>query len=177
MITQQGRVIAINGGDVIVNIGGVSGCPACDAGKGCGAGIFGRMLRDREVDIQVRNSIQASEGQRVNLGITETRFMRLVFALYVWPLIAGLVGMIIGYMAAARSGQSGFVSDMAGLIAGLAALALALVHSRRKLREFPRTAEVHLLDAVVVKEGEYCVKNTADKGNSESENNDLDYER
>lgn len=177
MIAQQGRVVAVKGNDVVINIGGVSGCPACDAGKGCGAGIFGRLLRDREVDVQVRNSIQARKGQSVNLGITETRFLRLVFALYVWPLIAGLVGVVIGFMVATRSGQTGFFPDLAGLLAGLAAASMALFQSRRRLREFPRTAEVHLLGTVVANKGERCVISTANEECSESENNDLDYER
>jgi len=177
MISQQGRVVAIDGDDAVVHIGGVSGCPACDAGKGCGAGIFGRLLRDRKVDVRVRNRIRARNGQSVQLGIPENRFLALVFRLYVWPLLAGLLGVVIGFMVSTRSGQAGIVPDLAGLLTGIAAAALALLQSRKKLREFPCVAEVHLLDTAVTSSGEPCVKGTADKDLSESENNDLDYER
>ena len=175
MISQQGRVIALDGDDAVVNIGGVSGCPACDAGKGCGAGIFGRLLRDRKVDIRVANSIRALNGQTVNLGISEEKFLRMVFALYAWPLLAGLMGIVLAFLAAGWLGLSDFLADLSGLISGIAAAAWALFRSRKKLREFPGLGEVHLLDTAVAKEE--CSSGTAERKFSVTQNNDLNTER
>lgn len=146
MISQQGRVVAVNGDEVAVRIGGVSGCPACDAGKGCGAGIFGRLLRNRQTTVQVSNSIHATSGQTVQLGISERSFLALVFKLYAWPLLAGLLGAIIGFAVATRSNQQGLALDMWSLIAGLVAAGIVLNWNRRRFREFPSNAAVHLLE-------------------------------
>ena len=78
MIAQQGRVVALEGDQAVVGIGGISGCPACDSGKGCGAGIFGKLLRNQEVSIRLPNSVDAHPGESVRLGISEERFLALV---------------------------------------------------------------------------------------------------
>lgn len=174
MISQQGRVVATIGDDVVVKVGGLSGCPACDAGEGCGAGIFGRLLRNRNVDVTVHNRIGATMGQNVNLGIEENQFLALVFRLYVWPLIAGLAGVAAGFAIAWKVGADGFVPDLAGLIVGLLTAGLALIHSRRKLREFTFASKVHLLQAVSENEQSVCTFDT--NGSKTSIVNEQPYE-
>lgn len=177
MISQQGRVVAIKGDSVVVNIGGVSGCPACDAGQGCGAGIFGRLLRNRKVDIQVENIIGATGGQSVNIGISEHRFLGLVFSLYVWPLLAGLIGVALGFVAAIQIGLSDFFADMAGLVFGILVAVLALLYSRRRLKEFPYGSEVHLLETDNKAAGVSCALSIKTQTGCRITNIDLDRER
>ena len=129
-------------------MGSVSGCPACDAGQGCGAGIFGRLLRNRRVDVRIENRIKAVPGQAVKIGIGEHSFLGLVFRLYVWPLIAGLLGVIIGFVIATYVGVTGLYADLTGLVTGVASGGLAMLLSRRQLREFPYRDEVHLIEVV-----------------------------
>ena len=43
---------------VQVRVGGQSGCAACDAGKGCGAGLFGKLLRRNPVELELVNEIE-----------------------------------------------------------------------------------------------------------------------
>lgn len=147
MITQQGRVIALEGDAALVRIGAASGCPACDAGKGCGAGIFGRLLRNRPVTIQVPNSLGAEVGQPVQFGIPEQRFLALVFRMYVVPLIAGLLGAAVGFGLAVRVGLQGLAADFGALAFAIGSAGLALVWIRRRLGEFPLHATVHLVHA------------------------------
>lgn len=157
MISQQGRVIAVEGSEVTVEIGGVSGCPACDEGKGCGAGIFGRLLRNRHSTMRLPNSINAVPGQAVELGISEQHYLGLVFRLYAWPLIAGLFGAILGFALASRSGQQGWSLDLWTLLAGVVLAALALWRSRRTLWEFPGKSVVHFLKADDANESPQCL--------------------
>ncbi len=157
MISQQGRVLEVDGNRVSVLIGGVSGCEACDAGKGCGAGIFGRLLRNRQTTIQLPNSIGAVQGQTVHLGITEKCFVNLVLRLYAWPLLAGLAGAVAGYVLAVRSNQDGMALDFWTLLSGLATAALALLWSRNRFREFPGESAVHLLGKDDATENIDCV--------------------
>lgn len=147
MIAQQGCVIAVEGEDAVVRIGATSGCTACDAGRGCGAGIFGRLLRRRPVSIHVPNAIGARVGQVVQLGIPEERFLALVFRLYAIPLLAGLAGAALGFVVAQRLGSGSLVADLTTLVLAVVSAGLAMNWSRRRLGEFPLAAAVDLLQA------------------------------
>jgi sigma-E factor negative regulatory protein RseC len=132
MIEQQARVTRTVGGTAWVSLGGQSGCTACNAGQGCGAGLFGRLLRRRAVELTLANGIEARAGQAVMLGMPESLFLRLVFRLYGWPLVAGLAGALTGHQVAkgfmAGQGAADLLT-LAGMIAG-AALTLAALRSR-----------------------------------------------
>ena len=145
MIAQQGRVIALSGDDAVVRIGGRSGCAACDAGKGCGAGIFGRLLNRNPVAVEVPNSIDAAIGQAVEVGIAEERFLALVGRLYAAPLIAGLMGAAGGFVTGSKFGLAAPGLDLATLAGAILAGATTMAWVRRGLREFPLHDAVHLL--------------------------------
>lgn len=145
MIEQQGRVIAVTGTQAEVRLGGTSGCASCDAGKGCGAGVFGRLLKRQPVLLQLDNFINASPGQPVMVGISESLFLRLAARLYLFPLLAGVAGAAIGHYLAviARWGPS--VTDTITLLLGVAA-GLSVLYAMGKGRKgLPSSAIVHLL--------------------------------
>ena len=139
MIEQQGRVTQQHGEWVGVRIGAASGCPACDLGKGCGAGVFGRLLRRRPVQLQLHNVIGAQPGQAVTVGIPERLFVQLVCVLYLFPLLAALAGMAIGHYLGIRAGWNNLALDGA---------ALAVVANRQRRRLSPSGVEVRLLNVV-----------------------------
>jgi len=145
MIAQQGRIESIDGDEAVVRIGATSGCPACDEGKGCGAGIFGRLLRNKPVSVRAVNDIGAQVGEAVQLGIAEGGFLRLVFRLYALPVLAGLTGVALGFTLAVRSGLEAFALDALSLVFGVTAAGLAMLWSRRGLREFTAQTAVHLM--------------------------------
>ena len=97
MIEQQGRVVALEGDTARVRLGGQSGCAACDAGQGCGAGLFGRLLQRAPAEVQVDNTFQARTGDAVSVGMEESRYLALVMGLYGWPLVGGLLGAALAY--------------------------------------------------------------------------------
>lgn len=100
MIEQQGTVIAVTPGLAEVRMGPAAACAACEAGKGCGAGVFGRLLQRGPVLLQVPNGIGADTGQAVVIGIPESVFLRLLMRLYLLPLLAGFTGGALGYYLA-----------------------------------------------------------------------------
>jgi sigma-E factor negative regulatory protein RseC len=156
MIAQQGRIESIDGDEALVRIGGRSGCPACDEGKGCGAGIFGRLLRNKAVSVRSDNEIGAQVGEVVQLGIAEGIFVSLVLRLYALPVLAGLLGIAFGFTVATRSGLGAFASDTVSLVVGVAAAGLSLLWSRRGLREFPARTAVHLMRVAEAPESAAC---------------------
>lgn len=136
MIEQPGRVVAAADGRAWVRVGARAGCTACDEGRGCGAGLFGRLLRDGTVDLEVRDAAGVKPGQRVQLGIPERLFLRLAWGLYGAPLLAGLAGAMAGHFATAMvdgSAPSGLLQDAAALAAGVGCAAWSLRHARRRL--------------------------------------------
>ena len=126
MIEQQGRVVAAASERAVVRLGGMAGCPACDAGRGCGAGIFGRLLRRRPVDLTFENHLQARVGQAVVVGLPEAWFLRLVARFYLAPLLAGLVAGSFGHYLSRMSGAGIAVADLVTLVAALVAVAWLL---------------------------------------------------
>ena len=145
MIEQQGRVTAAEGGRARVLLGGASGCSACDEGKGCGAGVFGRLLRRRPVEMDLRNTVDANPGQAVVVGLPESLFLALALRLYLYPLLAGMAGAVAGYVLAGGLQAGDFWTDFSALAAAIAAAAAVIYRNRRRRMEFPGDNAVHLL--------------------------------
>ncbi|KAA9133277.1 SoxR reducing system RseC family protein [Marinihelvus fidelis] len=132
MIEQQGRVVAVVDDRAIVRVGGQSGCTACDAGKGCGAGLFGRLLRCEPVELSLANTVTARAGDPVWLCIPEHRFLAMTAQLFALPLLAGLAGAFCAALVLPPS-TDGAVADIVTGIAGLLAASVALLWARRRL--------------------------------------------
>lgn len=145
MIEQQGRVVAAASERAVVRLGGMSGCPACDAGRGCGAGVFGRLLRRRPVDLTFDNHLQARTGEAVVVGLPEAWFLRLVARFYLVPLLAGLVAAAFGHYLSRMFGAGIAIADLATLAAAVLAGAWAVRRNRKWSGQFPDAMDVHLL--------------------------------
>lgn len=148
MIEQQGRVVGVARGKVSVRLGGSSGCARCDAGKGCGAGIFGRLLKRRPVVLEIDNEVDATEGQAVVVGIPEALFLRLIGRLYLLPILAGLSGAAVGHYLARSMALGAAAVDLVTLMAACALGAVAVLRNRAISTEFPQTNIVHLLRVI-----------------------------
>ncbi len=152
MIEQQGLVVAVSGDIASVRLGGRPACAACEAGKGCGAGIFGRLLRRKPVALELQNEPGARVGESVMVGLSEAHFLQMVFVFYLFPLLAGLAGAAIGHYVSVMFQVSSVAADGLVLIAAVLAAALALRWNLggpgKTLGEFPQKITVHLLRIV-----------------------------
>jgi len=145
VIEQQGKILSVHGGMARVRLGGVSGCVACDSGKGCGAGLFGRLLRRRPLVLELENRVGAEARQAVVVGLPEKLFLSLVTRLYLWPLLAGLAGTAVVHFGIISLGLGNAESDLLSLAGGVAAAAAVIYTNRQKSREFPEYFIVHIL--------------------------------
>jgi len=145
MIEQQGQVVSASREIVAVRLGGTSGCPACNAGRGCGAGIFGRLLNRKPVILNLSNGLDSPVGQAVVVGLPESLLLRLVLRLYLFPLLAGLAGAVLGHYIAGSNGASDVLVDVAALFGAVLAGAVVLAWNRRRENEFPVGNAVHVL--------------------------------
>lgn len=135
-------------GRVRVRVGRSSGCSACDAGKGCGAGVFGRLLERKPVVLEIDNTVDAFPGQGVVVGLPESVFLALVLRLYLYPLLAGLAGAAAGHALASWFAAGDLWVDASALLLALAAGFFVAIVNRRRPVEFPGESVVHLLRTV-----------------------------
>lgn len=135
-------------GQAEVRLGGRSGCVTCDAGKGCGAGVFSRLLKRRPLELKLSNSIGAKQGQAVIVGLPEQLFLGLILRFYLLPLLAALAGAAIGHYLSWRLGASPGWNDFSALIGAVFAGALAFQRTRTVTPEFFAGPVVHLLRVV-----------------------------
>lgn len=146
MIEQQARVISQEGDLVRVRIGGQSGCTACDSGKGCGAGLFGKLLNRKPVELTIDNRIGAQIGQPVQLGLSEALFLKWVFRLYGWPLFAGLIGAMVGHKLAEIAGYGVTGLDLAALTGAVLAAGTVLIYWSKSTKPDINSSDIQMLD-------------------------------
>jgi len=145
MIEQQGQAVSESAGRVRVRLGGRSGCAACEAGRGCGAGVFGKLLKRRAIELEFDNRVGARSGQAVIVGVPEALFLGLVMRFYLFPLLAGLAGAVLGHYLGWKLGVGAGGSDALALLAGLLAGAWVLRRGRAGAADLSRGFTVHLL--------------------------------
>jgi len=149
VIEQQARVIRAEGEMVRVQIGAQSGCTVCDEGRGCGAGLFGKLLNRKPVEIVISNPFAAQAGQTVQLGLSESLFIQLVFRLYGWPLLAGLAGAALGHQWAVSKALTAGLTDLASLVAGVIFGVLVLIFWSKGSGPDISPGDIQLLDKPV----------------------------
>ena len=103
MIEQNVQVVQFDESHVWVRLGGTPGCAVCDRGKGCGAGVFAKLLSRKPVTLKLgRDDQEIMRGQLVSLLIPDHIYMKLVLSHYGWPLLAALIGAWSGYQVGLR---------------------------------------------------------------------------
>ena len=130
MITESGRVVAVDSGCLWVETMRTSTCGSCSAQKGCGHGLLNRVGAGR------RNYLRVLPGElpiadfavddRVRIAIPERVLVVGAVVVYLVPLLALLVGTVLGSRLGA--GDAGAVAGaLVGLLAGLG---LVWLHGR-----------------------------------------------
>jgi len=96
MIEQTVEVISIRNNLAWVESISKSGCPECEAGRGCGGGIFIKIFGRKRYRLQVVNLLQLEVGERVVIGIKAAAVTRGSVAVYFGPLLGLMLGAVIG---------------------------------------------------------------------------------
>lgn len=131
MDNPQGQVVSISGTDphrrALIAVNAFEVCPRCAAGKGCGAGLFGRGERTRRIEASVPRGACIATGDRVRIALEPQSVLHAAFVVYGWPLCGAAAGALLAYLAA--------YGDAAAAAAALAGLALGALLARRRLRQ------------------------------------------
>lgn len=123
LIEERARVLRVEHGAAWVHCESQAGCQRCAEGRGCGGGVFARLLRRRLEEMPVENSIDAMSGDAVLVGVEPVAVQNAAFVMYGLPLAGLLLGALAGQGEAAAIAGAGI-----GLIIGLL---LARLISRR----------------------------------------------
>ena len=90
-MTDTGHVIELKGKDAVIRIYRSSACGNCSM---CG------LTSDKKyVDIEVENTLDANVGDQVEIAFNDTSASKVSAIVYLIPLFAALLLMLLGYLA------------------------------------------------------------------------------
>ena len=136
MIEETAEVVGIDDEGVWVETRRRSTCSGCAAEHGCGTAVLSKVLGTRRTRIRVLADMPLAVGDRVLIGIAERALVRGSLAVYAVPLLALLLGAVLGRLGA---GSGLWASgEAASLVLGLAGLAAGLLWLKRFTRRIQR---------------------------------------
>lgn len=123
-MAEIGEVIELENKKVVVKLERKEACAKCRA---CSAG-----MQSTEMLIRAENVCGAKLGDKVEISLEESDFIKAVLIMYGFPFLMFIVGVFGGYYASLYFGINGaeYIGFVLGLI--LVALSYAIVHSQEK---------------------------------------------
>ncbi len=95
MITKEGIITTATLSQAWVKTVRSSECESCEAKDSCH-----ESDNEKEIIVQVENTINAGIGDRVIIGFRTAQLLQLTFMLYVFPIILLIAGAAAGQIAA-----------------------------------------------------------------------------
>ncbi|WP_260294442.1 SoxR reducing system RseC family protein [Sedimenticola hydrogenitrophicus] len=117
MIEQTGIVVATTDTTLWVETRQVSGCSACASGS-CSSAVVSKLFGERRQRIQLPNTLAASTGDTVVIGIPEAVLVSASLWAYLLPLLVMIGAALTGRLLDAGEGVQGLMG-LGGLVAGL----------------------------------------------------------
>lgn len=119
MIETEGKVVAIEGEDALVEVQNNTGCSSCSSNTSCGQSLLSGLFNREKKPIRISNNIQAKVGENVIVAFEARSLQNLSFLIYGLPLLflllggmladtepmsigLGLLGMVIGLFVVNR---------------------------------------------------------------------------
>ena len=118
MITESGRVVAVTGNSAWVQTIRQSACQSCAVRSGCGQRVLAAASGGRANQVQVMNTLHASVGDDVTLGIEEQALLQASMLVYALPLLVMIVATLGASQFAPGSDGVAIVAAGLGLGAG-----------------------------------------------------------
>lgn len=126
MLTETGRVVAVDADGFWVETIRRSSCNACGVRQGCGHGLLERLREGQRGLIRVLPGEAGREDCRMHdhvcIGIPESLLLRASLLVYLLPLLTLLTGATLGVVlvpSAASSDPAAMVGAILGFCVGL----------------------------------------------------------
>ncbi|MFC1589621.1 SoxR reducing system RseC family protein [Pseudomonadota bacterium] len=88
MIEQEVEVIAVEGDRLLVESERQSSCQSCSVKSGCGTSVLAKWFDRKHLRFYVDNTVNASAGDRVLVGLQESALTQGALMVYLLPLLA-----------------------------------------------------------------------------------------
>jgi sigma-E factor negative regulatory protein RseC len=95
MIEEKARVIAVKNDQILLEAQTSAACNACSARQGCGTSLLSRWVGRKFTRFTVHNSVNASIGDEVVVGLAETAMLKGSVLVYLLPLLAMIVFAVL----------------------------------------------------------------------------------
>ncbi|HLV78280.1 MAG TPA: SoxR reducing system RseC family protein [Marinobacter sp.] len=118
MITETGKVVAVQGGQAWVQTIRLSACQSCSARAGCGQRALASVSGGRANQILVANPVDARVGDEVVLALDEQSVLAASLAVYGVPLLLMVLGSIGAWHWLAATDLAAVTGALAGLASG-----------------------------------------------------------
>ncbi|WP_372964772.1 SoxR reducing system RseC family protein [Marinobacter sp.] len=118
MITETGKVVALDSGWAWVQTIQTSACQSCSARSGCGQRALAAVSGGRANQILVENTAGANLGDEVVIGVDEQSLLTASLAVYGLPLVLMVLMSIAGYRWLGGTDLAAIVAAFTGLGAG-----------------------------------------------------------
>ena len=120
MPTENGIVEKISKGKALVRIQKSSACAGCTARDSC------EVTADKQVLIEVSNSVNAEPGNLVEISIPAGTLLKLSLIIYMIPVICLIIGAFAGGIWAQSSGTESSLGAISGAAIAIAASFLVI---------------------------------------------------
>lgn len=102
-------------------------CARCAAGKGCGAGLFGKRETIQRIEIALPESAAIRQGDSVKLVMRPRDLLVASTIVYGWPLTGGVLGAVLAWQLGS--------SDPIAASAALAGIGAGAWLARRRVQD------------------------------------------
>lgn len=126
MVEEQAVVVDVDNEIAMLEVVRRTPCSLCGQTRGCGASLWGKLLRHRPHIFKAANQVNAKVGDYVVVGIEEQALLRGSLLAYGVPLIAMMVGALIAVAFWSANGNR----DVSAVIGAVLGLALGLLWVR-----------------------------------------------
>jgi len=96
MIEQTVKIVAVEGNDAWIESLSLHGCERCEAGEGCGGGVFAKLFGDKQFRMKILNTLELEQGENVVIGIENSAVTSASLLSYLLPLMGLTLGAIVG---------------------------------------------------------------------------------
>ena len=124
MITENGVVTHADPAAAWIKTIRYGACEHCKDKDNCGS-----SHEQKEMTIQVENTLDVKKGDHVIVGIRTRPMIYLTFLLYVFPIICLIIGAVIGNAIAPSFGLN---QSLTSMFSGFSCFALAFYFIRKK---------------------------------------------
>ncbi len=139
MVSEQGIVEKVTKNSAYVKVVKTSACNHCNSKDSCN-------VSERNMVIEVKNSLNAKEGDLVEVSVPEGTFVMLSLMVYIFPVVALMTGIFMGnFFSTFLYTDPSLTSVITGLLFLIGSfIVLKMIDKRKSTRDkyYPRMTRI-----------------------------------